>query len=337
MANKRGRPRKSIPPQDIQEATIISETKNKPAAPVNTEASTPPPAGDSHANFSEKTAETLNQAPPPPANPPSNNDWDPVTTEPVINRGYGTAQAAPTNAMPGAPSMPDIPEPRHNIPTAETILNEPQPGAQAIPPNPGMNDLSSGDKRKAAEAAVEFIFTIWQWLNDFARKKACIDMKEVQKLHDAAKIDMNMLIPRPGKAPISFKDVVEDFNNQSQELFIVTEKFKNEVREPMIREFLKRNIGLTDLQKIAAYWSMEGVQKIAQFIQTKNLGNEILQGLMDLKAQGDKKNRPATPPPAPASAPPPEPQKPPAGPADAPIASASEFTEPEERRTEDKK
>ncbi len=327
---KRGRPGKpKVAPQDIDEVKPIkkgpAKTSNEKPAPVAAqppmEQKTPEPVNNQSVASNQEPGQTpVTPTVEPNATVPAskNNDWDPLTSEPVINRGYGTTQTAPsqTGGAPGQPFAPiaDIPEPRFNIPNSETILNEPDKPpvmAPAPPPpavNPQMEQLPTEDKRKAAETAVELIFYAWQKLNDFARKKAKIDMKEMQTLHDSAKVDLDMVVPRDSGPRITFRDIVNDYNNQTDELFIVDEKFKKEVREPMIREFMKRNIGLTDIQKIMAYGGMEVIGKVGQFIEVKKTSRELINTIIGAKAYWDERHapkpsvQPSAPPPQPSSA-----------------------------------
>lgn len=145
-----------------------------------------------------------------------------------------------------------------------------------IAPNPEMNDLSAPDKEKAAAAFVDVIFTVWGLIKGFAGSKAGIDIDKVKKLAVEAKIDINAQIPIGPNESVTLMDMVNAFNGQIPNAFIVSETFKNTVRAPMIREFVKRNLGLTDMQLIFTYWGVEFVTAGYNFMDLKKQGNRII-------------------------------------------------------------
>lgn len=266
---KRGRKPKIRPIQQVvDEKNLVNETI-KQDTPIN--------EVEPSFNQQQQTTNSINEI---------NNNFDPLTNEPVIQRGYGTMQI-PDNGQP----IPDIPEPKFTPPSAQTIFEEPKFGGQTIPPNPQMNDLSDKDKRDAAERLVDGVFQIWSWLKSLAGKKAVIDIDKVKRLHKEMKLDMNILIPLGDGRTASFLEIVLDFNKQSEEAFIVTEDFINKVREPMIREFMKRNIGLTDMQTILVFWSMEIATTGYHFIDIKKKANEVLEGQIALKQANKSTNQ----------------------------------------------
>lgn len=196
-------------------------------------------------------------------------------------------------------SVQEVPEyqPPFTPPPIDDAAQQAQQQASFIPPNPALNNLTDAEKRQGAERLVDSVFEIWGWAKSMAGSYSGIDIKKVKKLHADLKIDMNAVIVIPGTGErVTFLQIIENFNSQTGQAFIVNDAFKARVREPMIREFIKRNIGLTDIQQIAVFWGLELAQTGAAFFQLKNMGNEIIANQMELFKGTSRPSAAATPP-----------------------------------------
>lgn len=198
------------------------------------------------------------------------------------------------------PSIQEVPE--YTPPLTPPPAKE--PARSIIQPNPGMNDLSAVDKEKAAAALVEVIFNVWSFIKMAAGSRAGINIERVKELAAQAKLDLNSQIPIGPNEFVTFAQMIESFNTQAPTAFVVSDDFKNKVREPMIREFVKRNIGLTDLQLIAVYWGIEIITTGYNFFDLKKQGNRIIENQMEIFKQ--LQNRPSQSAPT-AAAPAPDP------------------------------
>lgn len=170
-------------------------------------------------------------------------------------------------------------------------------GPPAPPPaiNPEMNTLPPDQQRAAAERMVDMVLQFWGMMKGWAGKKVKIPKDVILKLHADAKLDMNYPFPvaQDESGQIEYRpfiQVIENFNEQSQEGFKVTEKFITNVREPMIRECIRLGIGLTDKQAIIVFWSIEIIQTGITFFSLKGMGEDLLQNQKEFHAQMLGKN-----------------------------------------------
>jgi hypothetical protein len=226
------------------------------------------------------------------------------------------------------PNIPEVPEYRPKF-TPPPVDQAAEPGAAQpaapSPVNPALNNLTPDQQRQAAESAVDGIFGIWEYLKAAAGAKAAINIDKVKELHSLMKIDMNIVIEQTPEGAITFMSMVENFNIESGKKFTVSVDFKNRVREPMIREFIKRKIGLTDMQMIAVGWGIEMLMTGVNFASVNMLGNKIIDKQEKLHQQMLNAGRQTQQPP-PAAAPTPEQKAAPVPP------SEKEYKEPEEKK-----
>lgn len=176
------------------------------------------------------------------------------------------------------PSIKEVPE--YSPPLNPPLSKE--PSKPVLPSNPAINDLSAGDKEKAAAALVDVILNLWTFIKMAAGSKAGINIDKIKDLAAQSKIDLNAQIPIGGNEYVSLSQMIESFNAQVPNGFIVTDEFKNKVREPMIREFVKRGIGLTDLQLLSVYWGIEIATTGWNFWDMKKQGNKIIENQIEL-------------------------------------------------------
>lgn len=227
------------------------------------------------------------------------------------------------------PSIQEVPE--YTPPSTPPPPKE--PAKPILAPNPAINDMSAADKEKAAAALVDVILNVWTFIKMGAGSKAGIDIDKVKDLAAQAKIDLNAQIPIGPNEYVSLAQMIESFNAQAPSAFVVSEDFKNKVREPMIREFVKRGIGLTDLQLIIVYWGIEIVTTGWNFWDLKKQGNKIINNQMELlKLARETQSKNTARPVAPAAAAEPTPEK---KTEPATTQPSKEFKEPEEGSNKD--
>jgi len=230
------------------------------------------------------------------------------------------------------PSIQEVPE--YVPPT--TPPPAPEPAKPILAPNPAVSQMSASDKEKAAAALVDVILNVWGFIKMAAGSKAGINIEKVKELATASKLDMNAPIPIGPNEYVTFAQMVESFNAQAPAAFTVSDDFKNKVREPMIREFVKRDIGLTDLQLLMVYWGIEIATTGWNFIDLKKQGNKIIENQMEIfKQLGAAKV--ATPPVAAPSHVQPDPVTPEKKPEPATEQPKGNYKEPEESKTIDTK
>ncbi len=213
------------------------------------------------------------------------------------------------------------------------------PPADTPPPpplNPGMQNLPPEEARQAAESMVDVIFEVYGLIKVWVGSKVKIDItgNKLRDLLEKNKIGLDIPLPLPNGDTTTFREIAASFDTQVAETFTVSPSFINKVREPMIREFMKRGIGLTDIQKIGVYWAIELLQTGMQALSFRGLANEII----DRQIQIYAKITGQTPPPSATQPPPPTtpespketPKAPPTKPGE-PTDVTYEMIEPEER------
>lgn len=189
--------------------------------------------------------------------------------------------------------------PSFTPPPMDRVMNE-QPKEPLPPLNPDMNKLNDADQKAAAERMVDMVFQLYGMAVKWAGTKAQFPVEEIIKLHADNKIDMNYPFPVSEAETQPFIDVIKSFNSQSKEAFEVSPEFIAKVRQPMINEFMKRGIGLTDIQAIAVFWGIELLQKNMLFFSFRSTVREMVQAQLGFHAKMlSSQQAKATPPPTP--------------------------------------
>lgn len=216
--------------------------------------------------------------------------FNPLTDFDRVDRDYTKKFESKSTGVP----EPDIPEPVYKDAYAlpdDDALDENLDGApngktggeaqDAAFANPAMNDLSNKQKKEAAEYAVDTILTLYEKLNEAVRKKVPLPIDKIIALHEEGLLNKDMLVPFQNEfgqvENISFIKSIEIMNEQQQAVFVVSEEFKENVREPMIREFMAAGIGLTDRQKIAVEIIIDILGKAIAYVSIKYNQRAILE------------------------------------------------------------
>lgn len=165
----------------------------------------------------------------------------------------------PSNILPPPPTQPTNPTP-------------------PPPVNPELAGMSPDQTREAAEGMVDVIFDMYGLIKKFIGNKVKIDVagKKITELVKAGNLSLDMPMPLPDGTQTTFREIVASFDAQVEETFEVSKSFIDKVREPMIQEFQKRGIGLTNIQRIGVYWTIELIQTGMQAFQFKSVQNQII-------------------------------------------------------------
>jgi hypothetical protein len=135
---------------------------------------------------------------------------------------------------------------------------------------------------------------------------AKISTSKLNKLAEDGVIDMSLQVPIDRNTFVSIPQVVQGFNTDIQDAFEVTEEFKEEVRPPMERVFVKRGWGATDEQSLLISFGMDIVSKVTVLMKLRKEGNMQLKRFAEMTqmARGQDvkfttEDAPVTPPPPP--------------------------------------
>jgi hypothetical protein len=133
------------------------------------------------------------------------------------------------------------------------------------------------------------------------------------KVDDLAKdglIDLSLKVPIDAYTSVSIPQVVEGFNSEVEETFVVSDDFKDSVRPIMTRVFVKRGWGMTDEQQLMFAFGMDFAQKGAVLMQLKKQGDMQIERFMEMTDIARGRNVNFTPPSQPTASPTPKKETP---------------------------
>jgi hypothetical protein len=257
--------------------------------------------------------------------PQIGSNYDPLM-ESVKERSYTRPNVE------GGAILEDLEEPSFAPPSFDDLDSGdagPQGNAEPSSANPYMNDLSGKEKKMASEQLVDAVLTGYEGLHKIANQMVRINPDEINELISTGEIDRNLELPLPDGNTISVPEFVDSFNEQAGEAISLDPEFKEKVRQPMIRVFEKRGIGMTDEQFLAYMFVTDAAPKLFQIVQLRRTTSKMKEMWRQMSV--------GTPPPPPqpkaqqnAPAPTPTPPREPEYVVEEPVNFQQEFSEPEE-------
>lgn len=228
-----------------------------------------------------------------------NSDFSPFD-EPVKERSYTSVNIDPKELQgeleePSfeAPSMSDF-----DLGGEEEVEEEPKSkSSKKEPPhqfNESYSELSGKEKKMGAEMMVEVVLDGYSKLKKGIGSLATISEKKLEREFVEGTIDPNMQLPIDNSGgTVGIRDFAKEFNEQSKEAFATSEEFKENVREPMIRVFKKRGLGMTDEQLLAYHFGTDLVTSGITAFGLKKSADSIL---LQLREQTDFLRKPMSSP-----------------------------------------
>lgn len=141
--------------------------------------------------------------------------------------------------------------------------------------NEALNDLSPGDKKKAAEKLAKILFAGYQRLHDAGNWLLSISDKKIAKLQMAGELDLSVEVPISEGDAISLGEFLQTYNKQAKTFFVIDPEWRAEVEPVLVRILAKRGHGLTDeqfiLYKISEDLSVKGIQGFQMYNMTKSI------------------------------------------------------------------
>lgn len=165
------------------------------------------------------------------------------------------------------------------------LNNSSESGKTQAPPvsenvNPVMNDLSPEQKRQAAEAAFDMCISFYKMLCDGGKWLCELSDNKVAELVENDEINLHIKVPMENDNGvvewITFAEGIKLYNETCGEVFKYDEEFIKNIKEPTIREFMKRSIGFTDLQLIMFYGIKQGLTMLISMGTLMYLKNSLL-------------------------------------------------------------
>lgn len=235
-------------------------------------------------------------------------DADMLTEEAPIDRTHASVNATgPTvNEWTPPPYQPGIGEDIGAEP-GKTPENQQQEYV-----NPDLMDLPEDDKLEGATYMADLAIEGYgEVKKELGNQFLPIKQRRLRKLEERGLIDQNILLPKRGGGFAPAETFIENYNQKARNVFGVREKFRQEVRPILIKEFAKKGIGLTPWQRIgwAVVMDLKEDMKIAMGLRAA--ADEIVEAMKDMtatiKEQGYANTGSAQPAAAPAAEQPPQP------------------------------
>ena len=231
--------------------------------------------------------------------------FSPLTAEPVNQKSY----AVPNFTGDPKQTYSPIEEPIFTPPPINTSEPIEEPKGPTQPLNPQMSSLPPKEKKNAAAQAVTMAIGGYELVHQLANKAVQIGDGKVKKLTREKKIDINIPI-RIGDGQMPMYEFIREFNQESNDVFSVSQSFKDEIRPPLERLFEKKGIGASDSDMVVYLVGKDLAWKIPRFIQLLGVKKDMLHQLQDVTEEYKKYNAQqgggnSAPPPPPQTPPPP--------------------------------
>lgn len=242
-----------------------------------------------------------------------NEDSNPISGD-TVDRPYARQQIDATAGEPvyEVPSMDFTPPPPP--PTGDAPQPAPSQPAGNIPPqapngqnlsneipnndqgnfNEGYSQLDDKEKRIGSEMLVDSILDGYEKLHDVGNYLIQVKEEKLMEMSSQGKIDLGFKIPLGNDEGITVKEFVDNYNIQASQALKLDPNFRKDVRGPMVREFMKRNIGMTDMQYIAVKFGMDIVAKVGIVVNMRNTINNALESISKLHMESKSVNTQAT-------------------------------------------
>lgn len=180
----------------------------------------------------------------------------------VIQRDYTQDMIkADIGEISEAESMEDIPEPTYdkpNIPKNEPTQDIPSSSSSSYTESTSSfdesesvsqeNNYSGGSKKvtpsrkDATRAADALLHTYCEFVPTIFTKISSFNMRKMKNLDKTGEINLNMTTPKSGK---KIESVMNDFNNDIQQAYIVSDETKQSIREPLIEVLMEEGITMS--------------------------------------------------------------------------------------------
>ena len=221
------------------------------------------------------------------------DDFSPLD-QPVKQRSYTNH-----HIYDDAQVVEDLAEPVFQQPNFNDFDAPADEGAEPSRPfNESYSELDGKEKTMGAEMMAEMTLDLYTKGCGFIGKIPEISEAKLDRLIAEGDIDPSIQIPTEG-GHVGVKDFAQEFNSSIKGAFEVDDEFREKVRQPLIRVFKKRGIGMTDEQLLAYYFGTDILTRGAQAFMLKKTANSILDSLkentMAMREQQAPRPRPVAP------------------------------------------
>jgi len=207
--------------------------------------------------------------------------------ESVTEKDYRTPKVESTA------SIGDIDEPYFERPTLDDLVqSNAEDSGQSDSPfaQPEINEMSTAAQEESAKGLVEMSLNLYTLGCKGMGSLAKIPEKKLNKLIDEGAIDVGLRVPIDRYNTASIPEIVDNFNNEVGDAFVVTDEFKEEVRPIMTRVFVKNGWGMTDEQQLMMLFGMDIVQKGSVVLQMRKAAQFQLETFMEMTQISNERN-----------------------------------------------
>lgn len=178
------------------------------------------------------------------------SNYNPINDGPVDKKNYGANFAVDQRIIEEGVQEHELTPPPIEI-MEETPPPAPQPKKPEQPLNPELNDLSMAEKRKNAEQTYAMVMGVYSQMHVWANAWVKVGERKINRMHEEGRIDKNFIIKDPSdNSQEKLGACILAFDQSIDGKLVVDEEFKQTVKEPMIRVFMKKGVGMTDEQFI---------------------------------------------------------------------------------------
>lgn len=142
--------------------------------------------------------------------------------------------------------------------------------------NPALEDLPEREKRAAVETMVEAVLDMYDGAHIFAQRAAQVSEDKLYEMHRAGEINLNQRISVGVGEDANIVELTQAYNQQATEALTPTPEFRDKVRPPMTRIFMKRGWGMTDEQALLLYFGQDIATKAILVYQLRSQMNQII-------------------------------------------------------------
>ncbi len=116
----------------------------------------------------------------------------------------------------------------------------------------------------------------YEKLHELGKWAVKVDDEKLTQLAMQNKIDLSMSVPVSEHDSVTVQEFVSKYNTQASQAISLDPEFRNKIKPPMVRVFIKRGWGLSDEQQIILLASRDIAEKGIMIYQFKRTINSML-------------------------------------------------------------
>lgn len=166
------------------------------------------------------------------------------------------------------------------------------------PPTPAPIEPPKTPEEVASQAAqtADLMIRGYEKIHSLGRWLGKVDQGNLTSMHSKGKINLEQVLPL-GKKTITVQDFFTEYNQGIDENIVVSQEFKDNIRPPLIRECIKRNLLMNDLMYIGVLVAEDVSTKVGMLVGLKKSANLVLEACKSMMdAQQEKKEKREKPP-----------------------------------------